>query len=163
MSVNDTGRLTIVLLAAGDGQRFGGDKLRYPVEGVTMIKRAVDVACRLPYPLVLVTQPGPIAAWAADQYGKRMTIVKNEHSEWGVAHSIEMAIQARPEAEAYLFMVCDQPYLKASTVLRLIDAYQTGEKGIVAVAHGDRLGNPVIFGKQYREALLALEGDIRCV
>ena len=39
--------LAVVLLAAGAGRRFGGDKLFYQVDGVPMFRRAADLVLSL--------------------------------------------------------------------------------------------------------------------
>ena len=71
----------------------------------------------------------------------------------------EEGTQAAGDAEAYLFGVCDQPYLRAWTLGRLTERYQLGPERIAAVRSGSRMGNPNIFSARYRQELLELSGD----
>ncbi|MDU4412052.1 MAG: NTP transferase domain-containing protein, partial [Streptococcus sp.] len=63
------------------------------------------------------------------------------------------------EADGYMFMVCDQPFITEKTLKILLDKFINGEKGIVCVGCGNNKGNPVIFSKKYINELLSLQGD----
>lgn len=149
--------LALILLAAGNSVRFGGNKLIYPVEGVPMYRAmlekglAVDADRR-----ILVTQYEEVA-----ETGKGMgyAVVRNPAPERGISSSIRLGVEAAGDAEAYLFGVCDQPYLRAWTLGRLTERYQLGPERIAAVRSGSRMGNPNIFSARYRQELLELEGD----
>ncbi len=155
----------LILLAAGNGARFGSDKLSYPIDGVPMLKRmlclyAEDAVSSLLRKRVLVIQPGK-TAWieAAEQLG--FLVVTNPEPALGVSHSIRLgieAVEAEPAA-GLLFSVADQPYLTKETVLRLMETFSAHPDAIVAPQSNGELGNPVVFPMRYREELKALTGD----
>ena len=54
-------------------------------------------------------------------------------------------------------MVCDQPWLEKTTLVRLMSEF---DGGILALSFGERRGNPVIFSREYLKELSELSGDI---
>ena len=150
--------IAIILEAAGNSTRFGGNKLLHIMDdGRPMASHILDAAasqesCRR----ILVTQYEEVAAMAG---GLGFLVVMNRHPELGISHSMQLGIEAAGSADAYMFCVCDQPGLKASTISRLIRAYESGSAGIVSLAWQGKMCNPKIFSSSYRDELMALSGD----
>lgn len=174
-------RLSVILLAAGDSRRFNGNKMLSLIDGIPMYRHILGRIMGIPaYKRVIVTQYQEIIDYVREQAAENMiTPVRNEHSEWGISYSLKLgilscdgeedqerpgAVQAEPDTgklpeQAYLFAVCDQPWLTAESILKLVDAFYRSEKGIVCLSYGGKSGNPVIFHERYRKELLGLEGD----
>ena len=106
--------------------------------------------------LVVVSQYKEILQTAQEMGAKA---VYNPDSQEGITASIHHGIVAVPEADAYLFTVADQPWLKAESILRLMEEFCGSEESIACLTDGTRNGNPVIFSKKYKEELLSLTGD----
>lgn len=87
------------------------------------------------------------------------TVVRNDQPELGISRSIRLGLEQAGDSDAYLFAVCDQPYLQAVTMKKLITCFQTTKKGIAFVMSGKEPGNPVIFSSAYLDELKNLEGD----
>jgi molybdenum cofactor cytidylyltransferase len=83
----------------------------------------------------------------------------NHHPELGISRSMQLGIEAAGDADAYMFCVCDQPWLTPATVGRLIEEYRAGKAGIVSLAWQGKMCNPKIFSSRYREELMSLTGD----
>ncbi len=149
-----------VFLAAGRGKRFGGgegDKLLYPVEGVTMGER-VFRALPGEIPGVVVTGDSRVAALAHPH--ENLTVAALPEARDDVALSIRTGLRALPEeAEGALFFVCDQPWLTEESVRRLVAAFRADPEKICVLAHGDRMGNPCLFPRVFFPALMALPPD----
>ena len=62
--------------------------------------------------------------------------------------------------DALLFLVADQPLLRPESVRAQIAFFRAHPHNIVALGHGARRGNPVVFPKAYFPALRALSGDV---
>ena len=72
---------------------------------------------------------------------------------------MQLGIKAAGDADAYMFCVCDQPFIRPETIRRLIDEYKKGTAGIVSLSWQGEMRNPKIFSSKYRHELLSLSGD----
>jgi molybdenum cofactor cytidylyltransferase len=63
-------------------------------------------------------------------------------------------------ADAILVCLGDMPLIDPRDINRLIAAFNPAEhRSIVVPVHGRRFGNPVLWGAEHFEALMACEGD----
>ncbi len=159
-------RIALVLLGAGKSERFGSDKLQYPVDGVPMLRRAVSLYADEPLAdvfsaRVLVTQRHrEEAAREAGRLG--YTVIYNDVPERGISYSIRLGAEEAQKSgsDGILFSVADQPYLTAKTVLRIAERFTAAPDRIVAPFAGERRGNPVLFPIALTDELCALSGDV---
>lgn len=153
--------IALVLLAAGDSRRFGGNKLLTEVDGRLMYRHVADEVKEMPEDCfekkIVVSQYDTILN---DLGQEGFTTVKNEDSVLGISHSVHLALEQIPEHYAVCFSVCDQPWLTGETILRLLTGFRKGDKGMACVANKNVDGNPVIFAPRYRNELLKLCGDV---
>ena len=150
-------RINLILLAAGNSKRFNGNKLLaiYKDKPIYMyiVEKVLDLKVNK---IICVTQYKEIKEALLNT---DINVVMNENSSLGVSSSIKLGINFDKNADGYMFMVCDQPFISIETLNSLIDNFINGDKGIVCVGYGDNKGNPVIFSKRYVNELLSLEGD----
>lgn len=153
-------KLTMILLAAGNSRRFGSNKLFYEVEGQTLFAHALElflkVRDKLEFSLLVVTQYPEIEKLCAEH---RIPVFINPHPEQGISSSMKIGLSHALDADACLFSVCDQPWLCADTVVRLIRDFLLSKKGMAAVSKEGIPGNPCIFSRKYYPELLSLIGD----
>jgi molybdenum cofactor cytidylyltransferase len=113
------------------------------------------------YPKIIVTQYDEIAG-SASEYG--FEAILNHYPELGISHSIQLGLDAAlksvPSLEGVMFGVCDQPYLKRTSIERLVNAFYRTDKNIAALSFQESIGNPCIFGNKYYGELLALTLDV---
>lgn len=151
-------RLGCILMAAGNSERFAGNKLRAEFNGKTLFERALDVIpTEAFYKVVVVTQYEELVE-PARLRGFRTQI--NDHPEAGQSYTIALGIGALQNADALMFMVADQPLLRRQSVQNAIDLHLANPDYIVALAFGERRGNPCIFPRAYFAELFALTGDV---
>lgn len=158
-------RVVLILLAAGNGSRFGEDKLSYPIDGIPMLSRALRLYTAEPLQVcinrkILVIQP------ERDAYIEEARLlgyecVLNPSPDLGISESIRLGIQKAEEQsfDGCLFSVADQPYLSADTVLRILTNFDSDPTKITAPSFGRETGNPVLFPNRYLKELLLLKGD----
>jgi molybdenum cofactor cytidylyltransferase len=94
------------------------------------------------------------------------TIVTNENWRHGIGSSIRTGVQGAIETaqgqhkegllEAIILLTCDQPFVDARTVERLIALRQKTGKTIIASSYSNTLGVPALFDCSYFEELLVL-------
>jgi len=59
--------------------------------------------------------------------------------------------------DAVLLCVCDQPYLTAALLRRMVKRFAAGRHSIVACRYGDVVGVPALFDRKWFAALLNLD------
>lgn len=151
-------KINLILLASGNSIRFNGNKLLAIVNDKHMYMNVVEKILKLNFnKMILVTQYEEIKLALAKQPIK---VIMNRHSELGISHSIELGIKDDMKADAYMFMVCDQPFISAESIEKLIDRFSESNKGMACVEHEGSLGNPTIFSRKYVQELLSLHGDV---
>lgn len=155
--------ISCVLLAAGSGRRFGGDKLLYAPDGKSMLLHALELHGALPYlNRILVARPGDERVIAPAK-AAGFTVLLNPLHTQGIGTSAALAaktlLSAEPQFQGVLYGVCDQPYLTISTVQALLDAFSADVHRIVAPAYRGRRGNPVVFPAALLPAFCDLDGD----
>ena len=154
-------KLAIILEAAGDAKRFGRNKLLEPMSnGHPMVCHILDIVRDIDvYKKIIVTQYETVASMADG-----FEVVLNQHPELGISLSMQLGIEAAGDADAYMFCVCDQPHLKASTISKLIETYaeasQESDSVIASLSCRGHMYNPKIFSSIYKDELMSLSGDI---
>lgn len=156
----------IVLLAAGEGRRYGSNKLVASYNGRPMFNYCVDAASEaLGLSGMSLGRGGSVIVTGYDEVARYATMrgfmpVINRKPEQGISLSLKMGLRELEHKDAILFAVCDQPGVTADTFRRLISGYAAGDKGLACLGQGkNKLGNPCIFSRQYFRELLRLEGD----
>lgn len=176
-----------ILLAAGNSTRFGKNKLLYQLDGKPMYRSILELLYkqkqdRVLEHVIVVSQYDEIFADIRANF-PGVECVKNPAPELGISGSIRLGIEClelkqpvqdgkEPETgqaddwcpthdqtDACLFTVADQPCLSMESLVRLERTWQESSYGIAAAAHGEWIGNPVIFDAKYYNELKQLTGD----
>ena len=146
-----------VLLAAGLGRRFGGNKLLFPVEGTPMVERAFSALPPALFARRCVVSGYEEILSAARRAG--YAPVFNARAEEGQSVSVRLGAAAMAGLPGAVFAVCDQPWLTRESVERLLSAARREPGCIHALAWGEERGSPVYFPAALFPALLELRGD----
>jgi molybdenum cofactor cytidylyltransferase len=153
----------IILLAAGKSSRLGMPKQLLLHDGATLIKRAATIALEITNNVVVVTG-AETEKLEKELRSLPLQIIHNTAFEEGIASSIRIGITSSAVffggLRGVIFIVCDQPYLSASVLRKLLETSVQTNKGIVACAYADTLGIPVLFQSEYFDRLLNLKGDV---
>lgn len=146
-----------VVLAAGNGKRFGLNKLTAALDGRSLILRSLEtVPAECFSSVVVVTQYPEILKLAGEFH---FAAVLNDKPELGVSRSLHLGLTALRDCPAVCFQVSDQPLLRRESVAALADFWQQAPEQIAALAHGGVRGNPCIFPAKFFSELMALTGD----
>jgi len=163
-----------VLLAAGEGSRFGRPKALIELDGQTLAARGVNVLRTGGADPILVV----IGAAQVNLDG--IHTVYNEQWRTGMGSSLRAALRALTDAEgaegaegpqdrtaatlpvdvgAVVVALADQPLVGTDAVARLIAAYRGGASVAVAGYHG-KPRNPVLLAREHwPEVIAAATGD----
>lgn len=147
-----------VLLAAGNSARFGSNKLAHPLNsGETIgLRSARQLISVLDDCLAVVRKSDSELRDELSQLGFKTVIQTNPDA--GMGNSLSRAIQASKEADGWLISLADMPWIKSETLRQVVNALQNGASIVAPEFKGQR-GHPVGFNKQFRDALIALDGD----
>lgn len=150
-----------LVLAAGSSSRLGAPKQLIVWRSKPLICHAVEQSLALCDAGVVVVSGAHAAAVAASLQGYPVELVHNPDWQGGVGKSLAdgvRALRARGAAAA-LVMLCDQPLVLASDLVRLADAWQAAPHIPAASHYHGAAGVPAIFPASYFAKLAELHGD----
>ena len=150
--------ISAILLAAGSGSRFGGDKLLHPLPDGTPIGVAAARNLLAAVPdVIAVVRPGdfPLAD-LLEQEGCRVTVCP--HAARGMGASLAHGVGACRNVDGWLVALADMPSIKTATIALVVRELEAGRDLIAPTYQGQR-GHPVGFGKRVGAQLAALDGD----
>jgi molybdenum cofactor cytidylyltransferase len=148
-----------ILLAAGQGRRFGADKLLHPLPDGTPIALAAARRLRaiLPHSIaVIANAEGELAGHLA-QLG--LQVVANPRATQGMGTSIACGVAASPTAACgWVIALADMPWVPADIIRAIAGALVQGADIVAPFCQGRR-GHPVGFSARHGAALQQLRGD----
>ena len=158
-------RIVGILLAAGSGSRFGGDKLlaplTVPAPGIAAgtsvgIASAIHAGQALTE-VIAVLRPGD-AALAAGMRAAGLATIECANADEGMGATLACGVSAAREADGWVVALADMPWIDPSTIASVAAALAAGADIVAPVYRGKR-GHPVGFARRHRDALLASSGD----
>jgi molybdenum cofactor cytidylyltransferase len=163
-----------VILAAGGSSRFGEPKQLLAFGGETLARRTVRAASEAGCDPVIVVvgeigdairseldiRDSRISSGPARENLTRAVIVENVNWRKGVGGSIRRGLQELPRSvDAVVLLACDQPFVDASIVGKLIAAWKETGRPMAASSYANTLGVPALFDRSCFAALLSLPDD----
>ncbi len=149
-----------IVLAAGKSSRMpGSQKLLLDIDGVPMVRHVLEAASEGGCHQTVVVYAEDDVRRAVDG---RAEMVFNAKAATGMASSLHAGLAAmRPEIEAAMVLLGDQPLVGARTVATLLRAWRReGSRPAVAVSQcEDGWAPPVILSRELWPQLLQLKGD----
>ena len=151
-----------LILAAGDGSRFGGGKLTADLAGRPVLSYAAEAMLgvqAVERVLVVLGDHADSVAAALPQGGFE-TIVCPDF-ERGISASLRAGVAelgADPAVETIVLTLGDQPLITPEAIVAVLESMTAGVNAARAVFEGEP-GHPVIFGRELFASMLSLEGD----
>ena len=130
------GTVAAIVLAAGEGTRFGGPKQRLLLPEVLAAVRASSVD-----ELVVVA--------GAHELDVDARVVTCPEWERGMGASLRCGLGAlNPEIQAAVVVLADGPDLSPAALDRVLDAWRGGAGDVVAASYGGDRGHPVVLDRK---------------
>jgi molybdenum cofactor cytidylyltransferase len=149
-----------IVLAAGSSSRMpGSQKLLLEFDGRPMVRHAVEAASEGGCHQVVVVYSANDVKDAVEGVAE---LVHNPDAHTGMASSLKVGLRAmRPEIEAAVVLLGDQPLVGSRTVAALLRAWRReGSRPAVAVSkRRNEWTPPVVLAREMWDDLYALEGD----
>jgi len=145
-------RVSAILLAAGAGSRFGGDKLLASYKGRPLVETVLSQLHEVPVNEIIAVvgdltgEGGVRLRQVCLLYGA--IIAENPRWEEGISSSVKRGLAAcSPDTDAAVIVLGDQPLVGAVAVERLLEAHEGGASVAVAT-YGGRRRNPALFARR---------------
>ncbi|MCF4996716.1 NTP transferase domain-containing protein [Pseudomonas syringae] len=157
--------IAVIVLAAGEGRRFrevaGADKDKLLVDCAgrdgavhSVIEQVlVSLPASLDKRVLVTTEARPQAMRMAQVYGCDIVPIEST----GMGDSIAAGVAACADADGWLIVLGDMPFILPSTIERVIAA-MADDAVSVPVLNGE-YGHPVGFGRSFGPGLMALTGE----
>ena len=155
-------RVAAVILAAGEGKRFGGLKQVALWQGVPLVAHVADQALACPdIARVLVTVGAGAEQVAAALGSRRVDTLPVPDWADGQSRSVGAGLGAtRDQASAVVFLLADQPGVSPKLLATLIQRHRETLAPVVAPRYHGQRGNPVLFDRATFGEFGWLAGDI---
>ena len=153
----------IIILAAGSSSRLGRSKQLLDYKGKTLLQNVINEALETNCQSVIVVLGANAEEIASQHQNDQVNLVINESWENGIASSIVAGlltmVKNNSEIESIIIAVADQVFIKMNNFNNLIEKQKETGKNIIASTYAETIGTPVLFKKDYFEALLSLTGE----
>lgn len=153
----------VIILAAGNSSRLGAAKQLLRFNNNSLLGHTVAVASALDNTLVIVVTGAEHDRLLPELNNPNIAVCNNHNWMNGMGSSVSAGVtyasQQLPELQTCILLVCDQPFLSAQLLTRLIATQEMTGKGIVGSQYEDTVGTPVLFTTAYFDALRALSGE----
>lgn len=148
-------RLAAIVLAAGAGTRFGGNKLSAPFRGEPLVAHAIRAARAAPVERVIVVQaPGLDAGGRGDAGPPVEALLLHSTAQ---SETLRAGIAAAGEAEGVFVFLGDMPLVPHHVAARL--AAILGSHFAALPRFNGQPGHPVLLSRRACAHIGQLEGD----
>ena len=148
-------KLGCVVLAAGQGVRFGGNKLVSPLAGQPVLARVLASLPRDRLERIAVVA----SSQAVEQLCQKSGLPCLRYGGGAQSDSIRLGIGAMEGTDGCLFVMGDQPLCTRQSMERLLDAFLDQPQAVVRLSYQGRPCSPVLFPSCYYPNLAALSGE----
>jgi molybdenum cofactor cytidylyltransferase len=152
--------ISAIVLAAGEGTRFGGTKQIAQLRGKPLAQYAIDAATQAGVDEILVVL-GHDAERVREalRLGSARWVVNHSYAS-GMASSLAMGLRhADPASEGAVILHADQPGVTAQHVRTLLEAFAARHSPIVRLAFRSGPG-PALIAREMWLDVSGLEGDV---
>jgi len=149
-----------VILAAGQGERFGQPKQLLSWKGRPLVWHVARTAYQAGLSPVVVVGGEHTPQLRLALADLPVQLIHNPDWARGQSSSVQAGLRAVSEhSGAAVFFLADQPQIPAALVRQLVEAHARSGSAIVAPMVDGRRGNPVLFDRQTFSNFADLRGD----
>lgn len=152
------GRLTAVVLAAGESKRMGQTKQLLPWGNTTVLGQVLQNLNASTIHDTLVISGHDAEAIEAIARAEATNAIRNtQYASGEMISSLQTAVSQLPaNTEAILVMLADQPLVTPAIIDHILTAYRQGQGDIIAPVYDGQRGNPVLISRRFFAELLEL-------
>ncbi|RHR10334.1 nucleotidyltransferase family protein [Pseudoflavonifractor sp. AF19-9AC] len=148
-------KLGCVVLAAGRGVRFGGNKLIYPLAGRPVLSRVLGSLPREQLSSLVVVASSPEVVQLCREADTPCLCYEGGPQ----SDSIRLGIGAMARTDGCMFVMGDQPLCSRRSMERLLETFRSQPEAVVRLSFQGRPCSPVLFPSRYYPNLASLTGE----
>ena len=147
-----------IVLAAGEGKRFGGPKQVAVLDGRPLLEHAVRAMLAVPAisPVVVVLGAHADSVREKVDLGGADVVVCDGWAA-GQSASLQAGVTALGEVEAAVVTLGDQPFISSEVIAGVLD--QRGRHLAVRATYDGTPGHPVLLERRLLDHVVELDGD----
>lgn len=153
----------IIILAAGSSTRMGKPKQLLTHNAYSFLTHMSNISIEVNAGIVIVVLGYNAQLLEKELDGKKVFKVINKEWVEGMASSIRCGLntlaEIEPSCDKLIFVACDQPFVSALVLNKLIKMHKETGKPIVASSYQNTVGIPALFHKSLFPELKKLRGD----
>jgi molybdenum cofactor cytidylyltransferase len=153
--------IAAIVLAAGKSTRMGQNKMLADFRGKPLIRVTVETILKSAASPVLIVTGNQAEEVRAALDGLDVAVTDNPDYAQGLSTSLRAGLAALP-ADVAGAVVClgDMPLVEPGVIDRLIAAFNPIEGRVIcAPTHDGKIGNPVLWGREFFAEMSTLSGD----
>lgn len=148
-------KLGSVVLAAGQGRRFGDNKLLQSLGDRPVLGHVLSALPRERFAKVVVVA----SSQGVEELCSQQNLTCLRYPGGPQSESIRRGIEAMEGMDGCLFAMGDQPLCTRQSMEKLVDVFLNCPEAVVRLAWGETPCSPVLFPKRYFPNLRALTGE----
>lgn len=155
-------KICMIITAAGMSMRQKQNKLLIRTCHETVIEKTISIFSNLDVDIFVIVgyQKFEMIPMLEHRFGNEITIVENEEYKNGIASSIKAGLSAANEFyDYYGFCNGDKPFIKSTTVEKLLFYIQENKPKILIPIFQERPGHPTFFKQEFLFSFYNLKGD----
>lgn len=158
MDLNDF-TVNIVILAAGQGSRFGGVKQLAIFEQKTLLEHVIEISLAVNLPVNVILGAHASIILKEISIPPNVNVIINQNWAEGLSSSIKTAVNELENSTAILFLLADQVLVNQYHINQLLNLHFQNTHKIIASFYNQILGVPMIIPQLYFKDLLLFTGD----
>jgi molybdenum cofactor cytidylyltransferase len=153
--------ISAIVLAAGVAKRMGQLKQLLPLGHSTVLDQTIENLSGSEVDEIIIVLGYQSAEIKSVIRKTKARVIINPDYRKGMSSSIKAGLASvQPLAKAILLVLADQPFVSSHLINHLLREYAKQGKGILIPVYHSRRGHPIIISLNYKNELMALEGDI---
>ena len=146
-----------LVLAAGEGSRFGGVKQLAPLDGRPLLEHALAAVAELSPRVVVLGHAAAEIRAAVDLQGAQAVVCAGWRE--GQAASLRCGVAALGDVDAAVVTLGDMPFVTRAAVAAVVAAGRDGAQAVRGTYAGAP-GHPVLLPRALLERVGELRGDV---
>jgi molybdenum cofactor cytidylyltransferase len=151
-------KVTAIILAAGQSRRMGQPKMLLPWSGTTVLGKVIETLQAAGMEDLVVVTGGAREQVEAIARGSAQVIFNAEYTNSEMLGSIQCGLGVvKPEAQAALICLGDQPQVQAGSVQVILQEYKNTGASLIVPSYQMRRGHPWLVARKWWDEILEMK------